>query len=555
MAALKPVSYTARRGAKSRMSRLSTDNEHIEEEVSKPSARDPLIGQVVAGKYEIGDRLGEGAMGRVYRARQVTLDKEIAIKVLHRHLTGDARITRRFHREARAASRLAHPNSLQILDFGATDDGVLYIAMELLDGEDLQTIIDHDFPFPPARVAALIVPVLRALEEAHRAGIIHRDLKPENIIVLSDRSGREHVKVCDFGIAKILDGEEGQTITVDGFVCGTPQYMAPEQARGDTIDHLCDIYAMGVVLYQMLCGIVPFSSDNTLKTITKHVMDTPVTPRRRRRDLQIPKALESICLRALAKDPGERWPSASAMANALEEAVTALGAEAWVTPVSIPPPEPDTERTRPPSTRRTKPWLVGIGLTVVVAGVAFVFMQAHEDGERTPPDILELSPAATPPETLLAPSPTHESESSTERSEESSAQPTVAEREERPIRRPHTRRDREPAPEPEPTSGEPVPIEALPSPFELAFDEGRRLFLANDIPGAIHHFEEAARLMPRSADVQKQLGRAYMRAGDAPRSIAAYRRYLSLAPSASDRPVIERIIAQHGQARPFASYE
>jgi serine/threonine-protein kinase len=562
-----------------RNERLPTENEIIKDEKENgdgPSARDPLIGQVIAEKYEIGEMLGEGAMGRVYRARQVALDKDIAVKVLHRHLTGDARITRRFHREARAASRLAHPNSLQILDFGATDDGVLYIAMELLDGEDLQTIIDHDFPFPPARVAALVVPVLRALEEAHRAGIIHRDLKPENVIVLSDRSGHEHVKVCDFGIAKILDGEEGQTITVDGFVCGTPQYMAPEQARGDVIDHLCDIYAMGVVLYQMLCGVVPFSGDNTLKTITKHVMDAPVTPRHRRRDLRIPPGLEAVCLRSLAKDPAERWPSAAAMADALEEAVAALGPDALVTPVSIPPPsepgpEPETSTAAPsqnnaPSARHAGLWPIGMAVAVLLIGA--VVMSTRQGAEHEGMSA-ELARAATPPppvspalesgrEQEAVPSPSHEEfgvPPTPSITPEPSPSVPVDERSTRRIR---SRQERNPATHDssavdetrESASRSPVAAETAEShvatPFELAFDEGRRLFLANDVPGAIAHFEEAARIMPRDADVQKQLGRAYMRAGDAPRSIAAYRRYLSLAPNASDGPVIERIIAQHG---------
>lgn len=564
------VSYTAPRGATLTMSTArqndrppTQDDPPLGDEgPGQTKARDPLIGVILAGKYEIGELLGKGAMGRVYRARQIGLDKHVAIKVLHRHLTGDARITRRFHREARAASRLAHPNSMQILDFGATEDGVLYIAMELLDGEDLQTIIDHDFPFSPRRVGALIVPVLRALEEAHRAGIIHRDLKPENVIVIADRSGQEHVKVCDFGIAKILDGEEGQSITIDGFVCGTPQYMAPEQARGDEIDHRSDIYAMGVVLYQMLCGTVPFSSENTLKTITQHVMDAPITPQRRRRDLEIPPGLEAVCLRALTKDPAERWQSASAMADALEAAVSALGKEADRTPVSIPPPEPAAEPTAEPALDTARPphhlapssnrprapraWLGGVAVLTLVVGFVWLVRKPVPDAATTVHQVsTELAPIAAPipvddhvpPAAPLEPAPETLSDDDA---------PSAA-IEPRAPARPQARRRRD-LDEPSPTRAGPAQeaetVEPSSSPYETAFEEGRRRFLGNDIPGAIRHFEDAANLMPQSAEVHKQLGRAYMRAGDVARSIAAYREYLSLAPNATDRPIIERIIAQ-----------
>lgn len=565
------VSYTASRGAILTMSTARQNGRPptegtppIDEEgTGQANARDPLMGVVLAGKYEIGELLGKGAMGRVYRARQLGLDKEVAIKVLHRHLTGDARITRRFHREARAASRLAHPNSMQILDFGATEDGVLYIAMELLDGEDLQTIIDHDFPFAPRRVAALVVPVLRALEEAHRAGIIHRDLKPENVIVISDRSGQEHVKVCDFGIAKILDGEEGQSITIDGFVCGTPQYMAPEQARGDEIDHRSDIYAMGVVLYQMLCGTVPFSGENTLKTITQHVMDAPITPQRRRRDLEIPPGLEAVCLRALTKDPAERWQSASAMADALEAAVSALGPEADRTPVSIPPPEavaePALDTTRPPhrlpssnaGSGAPRAWLGGMALLMLALGIAWLVRKPGSDVETpTHRASAELAPMAAPARQgstpLPAAAPLHRTP---ETIRDDVGQAPIAPTEPpRATARPQARRRPDldvPSPPPAGPTPEAEAAEQSSSLYDMAFEEGRRRFLANDVPGAIQHFEEAANLMPRSAEVHKQLGRAYMRAGDIDRSIAAYHEYLSLAPNASDRPIIERIIAQH----------
>jgi serine/threonine protein kinase len=592
------------RRERARIARTHSDGDESDEH---PKKADSLLGAMLAGKYEIVSLLGEGAMGRVYRARQASLDKQIAIKVLHRHLTGEARIAKRFHREARAASRLSHPNSLQILDFGATDDGVLYIAMELLDGEDLQLILDHDFPFTPARIRALLVPVLRALEEAHRAGIIHRDLKPENVVVLADRSGREHVKVCDFGIAKILDGEEGQTITVDGFVCGTPQYMAPEQARGDQIDHRSDIYAAGVVLYQMLCGVVPFGGETAIGIITKHLTDAPVPPRWRRRDLGIPASLEAVCLRAMKKDPAERWATAAEMADALDAAVLALGKDAEQklgegpfagrelegeerpsaagSEPSAPSATADDVRITAPRSRRPQfliaALVTGVGLGIA-AWLARIDTPGAEPGAAVHPLPAEPAPGdrgaaviaepgtRTEVPSASASSPTTDDDGRLEPSVPSTivATATATESPSTPdpsasattgLPRPTRREPRTVVPpragaEPPPVASPPPlpPVEPAPAaaetrpPGQIAFEDGRRLFLANEVAPAIARFEEAATLMPRSAEVQKQLGRAYMRAGDTDRSIAAYRRYLALAPDAADRTVVERIIAQHG---------
>ncbi|AKF05615.1 serine/threonine-protein kinase [Sandaracinus amylolyticus] len=526
---------------------------------------DPVLGATLAGKYQVLELLGEGAMGRVYRAKQIALDKEIAVKVLHRHLTGTERIEMRFHREARAASRLSHPNSLHIHDFGTTDDGTLYIAMELLDGEDLQTILDHDHPLSPARIAALLVPVLRALEEAHRAGIIHRDLKPENVVVQPDRSGREHVKVCDFGIAKILDQDEGHAITVDGFVCGTPQYMAPEQSRGDVIDHRSDLYAAGVVLYQMICGVVPFAGENALGVLTRHLVEAPIPPSERRHELGVPPALEAICLRALQKDPGDRWQSAADMADAVERAVRELGTDADARLGEGPfrptaaKPAPKKSEAPPPNepvaTRASalpRTWMMmAPALIAAIALVAVLGSRGSEDAPRAPREA-----AATPAQVSVAAPPTTAIEAPSiepARTDDPRLDETTHETP-APVSPPPPRARRERATtsaivdtgEPAAASVEVAPAEPSRTIAEIAFEEGRRRFLANDVPGAIARFEEAARAAPSDADVQKQLGRVYMRAGDVARSIAAYRRYLELAPDAADRAVVERIIAQQG---------
>jgi eukaryotic-like serine/threonine-protein kinase len=570
------------------MDAVSPDDDEPAPTGDRDETPDPLLGTRLAGKYELLEVLGEGAMGRIYRARQADLDRMIAIKVLHRHLGGEDRVARRFHREARAASRLSHPNSVQILDYGA-ENGVLYIAMELLEGEDLQTVLDHDPPLSPQRIAAILVPVLRAVDEAHRAGIVHRDLKPDNVILWADRSGREHVKVCDFGIAKILDGE-GNSITVDGFVCGTPQYMAPEQARGDIIDHRVDVYAAGVVLYQMLAGKVPFSGETALGIITKHLTDEPVPPSERDVARHVPATLEDIALKAMSKAATDRYQTAGEMADAITAAVAALGDDA-ARSLSDPglqrhsaPPRPAREGTGPrridPSGRardgqttsgespvdaeaatremrrvasRRSPM---VAVLVVLSGLVLAAIAAVMIGnDETPASV--VPPLATRPATPTAsPAAVEPDPPTIEEPAPPLSAPALVDEEVVEVRpragRPTTIAAPASSAEvaaPPPASEEtpaavPIPTEPV-SPGDAAFAEGRRLFLANEVSAAIERFDEAARWMPRNAEVQRQLGRAHMRAGDVERSVAAYRRYLELAPEAPDRTVVESIIARH----------
>jgi serine/threonine-protein kinase len=283
---------------------------------------DPFLGRLFLGKFRIDRVLGQGAMGKVYLAEHVVLGKKVCIKILHPHLAGDQNLAKRFLREARAASRLSHPNSIQILDFGATEDGTLFIAMEYLEGVDLRRLIRKEFPFTPQRVVRILGQVLSALEEAHDQAVIHRDLKPENIMVTQSKTQKDLIKVLDFGIAKIQEpGVEGGTLTVAGIICGTPEYMAPEQARGDPLDKRVDLYAAGIILYQMLTGELPFKAESALATVTKHLTEAPVPPRQRRPDLTIDPELERICLRVMEKDRERRFGSALEMKEALDAAV------------------------------------------------------------------------------------------------------------------------------------------------------------------------------------------------------------------------------------------
>ena len=552
--------------------RTSSSTGSSEREKELPLEEDKLIGRVLAGKFRLDSLLGEGAMGRIYLARQLLLDKDVAIKVLHQHLGGEDRVARRFHREAKAASRLSHKNSVQILDFGNTDDGVLYIAMEYLDGEDLQIVLDHDHPFSCRRIGNILGQTLRAIDEAHHAGIIHRDLKPENILVQSDRHGHDIVKVCDFGIAKILE-VEGQSITVDGFVCGTPQYMAPEQARGDDVDARLDIYAAGIVLYQMLTGVPPFTGETALGIITKHLTDDPMPPRKKRPDLGIPASLEAIALKAMSKNRIDRYASAGLMADALEEAIVALGSEANVRlgegvfaerakqtveierggTLEVPRSAASIPATPAVTPSKTSwAWLAGVGL-VAIAAVATWRLWPASPPQPVVPELVALNPTPVETPIVVAPvvvapvvvAPTIEPVVMAPVT--APEQPTPLVGTEPRIRHPRTSTI-EPVSTPlvEPVAPtHPVAAQTPPPAPSGPFEEGRRAFLAQDFAAAIRAFERASIESPSNPETQKQLARSLMRAGQVQRALTAYRRYLELAPNAADRAVIGTIIEQN----------
>ena len=341
---------------------------------------DPLVGKVVARKYSVERCIGEGGMGRVYRARQLVLDKKVVLKVLHQELLSDARTVARFQREARAASRLNHPNSINILDFGVAEDGELFIAMEFVDGHDLHHLLAHEWPLSEPRIIRIVSQVLSALADAHGAGVIHRDLKPENVMVEPRRGGESDVvKVLDFGIAKIVDtAEAGPALTRAGFVCGTPEYMSPEQAKGAPLDARSDLYSVGVLLFQLVTRRLPFEADTAVGYATKHLSEPPPAPSKVRPGGCSPE-LERLILRALSKDPAARPQTAEEFLDALQTLPAAESSHSARTARVANPLGATAERARTPDalasartlvSPRAKPRRLGVWVAAAAGMVA-----------------------------------------------------------------------------------------------------------------------------------------------------------------------------------------
>lgn len=282
---------------------------------------DKFIGKTLPGGYYILDLISVGGMGRVYRAEQAALGRTVAVKIIHPHLLSDENSALRFMTEARAASQLNHPNSVAVFDFGRTEDGQPYLVMEYLRGKDLALVAYEDGPLPFQRIVGVLRQVLTALAEAHDLGIVHRDLKPENIIVEPQRRGGDHVKVVDFGLAKVQAKSAAPSVTSPGIVCGTPDYMAPEQGRGEMIDGRSDLYAVGVILFQLLTGRVPFEAEGPTQTVMMHLSVPTPDPRQVAPERNIPAALVEVVFKAMEKDPSRRYQDASEFAEALKVAL------------------------------------------------------------------------------------------------------------------------------------------------------------------------------------------------------------------------------------------
>lgn len=287
------------------------------------SPPDPRIGLVLDSKYELLERLGQGGMGAVYRARRLHIGDEVAVKLLSRELVREHTAIERFRREARSAAMIRHPNVVSIHDFGDASAGKsaeTYIVMELIKGESLRQLITREGRLNPERATSLMCDICAGVGLAHRQGLLHRDLKPDNVIVSQSPSSetRENVKVVDFGLAKIRE-ENVSPLTETGIVLGTIYYMSPEQCRGEQLDARTDVYSLGAMLYEMLSGAPPFQSSSITSLIFKHLNESPAPFKP---ELHIPPTLERVCFRALAKSPEERQADATALSSELQEAIS-----------------------------------------------------------------------------------------------------------------------------------------------------------------------------------------------------------------------------------------
>jgi serine/threonine-protein kinase len=400
---------------------------------------DLLVGRTIGEKFALESLLGAGAMGAVYRAHHIALDKIVAVKVMHRGLLADPTFATRFHREAKAASRLDHPNSIRILDFGEEPDGLLYIVMDHLDGRDLLRVIQEDWPLPAWRAVEILSQALSALAVAHDMGVLHRDLKPENIMVLrnvnDDGTPTDVVKVLDFGIAKITDGRDTQVpvsstypkLSTGGMLVGTPAYMSPEQAQGEPLDARSDLYSMGVILYQILTMCLPFEAASAVGLLLKHVHEKPPAPSSV--SSAVHPGLEAVCLKAMSKQRRDRYPNAREMRAALRAAigldarqsgggrrevlspspsvvhvgprsVVNRGADTATLPSvpSLPPSDPRFTRTLS-QPRDSRIWMAGAAVAIAASGF-FLPRLRHPAASIEPSRAL-----VSPPSPILAPSP------------------------------------------------------------------------------------------------------------------------------------------------------
>ncbi len=284
------------------------------------NARDALIGRLFGDRYRIVRQLDRGGMGHVFLAEHVRLGRQCALKVLHPAWSCDSEARKRFHHEARHTSQISHPNIGAVHDFGETEDGFVYLAMEYIEGESLAALLRRGGTLPPKRVVAITSQVAAGLAAAHHHGIIHRDVKPENIMVTATREGLEHVRVVDFGIARVA-GENADELTTSGFVDGTPAYMSPEQLTGEEVDSRTDVYSLGLVVHTMLVGRIPFPPDNSRSALAKRLTEPPLTLADLDPHVAWPVRLQEILDRALAAERRYRYPTVTLFARELETAV------------------------------------------------------------------------------------------------------------------------------------------------------------------------------------------------------------------------------------------
>ena len=341
-----------------------------------------LVGSIIAERYHVLRKLGEGGMGQVYLAEHVKMGRQSAVKVMHPAMVHDANTIARFNREAANASRIDHPNVAGIYDFGETPEGLVYLAMQYIEGETLTHIVLVNGALPPSRAAEITRQAAEGLHAAHGMGIVHRDLKPDNIMVTTDRDGLDCVKVVDFGIAKAA-GSDAQKVTKTGIVVGTPEYMSPEQLAGEEVDGRSDLYSLALVAFNMLTGDLPFPAESTQTSMVMRLTEKPKSLAEMKPDVAWPEELQAVMSKALERYARARYATAREFGRALHAAIEKMPARSSSAGRSLvsetAAPDQPTKEVRRPSTRptevapRKRELMIAVGavaaLAVVVAGV------------------------------------------------------------------------------------------------------------------------------------------------------------------------------------------
>jgi serine/threonine protein kinase len=521
----------------------------IEVEEPRPSR---LVGTVIGGRYRVIRQLAAGGLGVVYEAKHIELERVVALKVLSDEIARNAEVIKRFQREAQTASQIGHPNIVDVHDFGRTNDGFPYLAMEKLEGYDFDHELERDVTVAPERVVDILAQVASALDAVHKRGVVHRDIKPANIFLSRRIDGSEQVKLLDFGLAAFH--EQSDRLTQMGSVVGTPHYMPPEAAEGELAGPQGDVYSLAVVAYEAICGVLPFDAELATGVLVKKVA-RPAPTMSARTNKQYPLALEKVLARALSREPEKRPSTAGDLVAKLREAIqsTALAEPDTSTPEVLPSDDgkPEILESQPmpqlPTKKSAIPLLAGIVAVLLLGAAAVagwaVYGNRDEETPRTivrdetpAPREAELDvPAEEPPAVAEQPAPV-----------DPEPPPPVVVQPEPPVqqqartepRRPNVARPQQPE----------VPQEAAPvrdrAAAEQLAGEGQRALFGGNLSRALELLTQASNADPSYARTYRLMGLVHKQLGHRPEAARAFNRYLTLAPNAADADTVRQHLAE-----------